>query len=241
MAQDLDKLWSLSSSVRCLRCWGSERCSPLPRAQSRRSSSESTLSSCQNTHPNLQGRSSRQHRIKLQIIGRVRIIRDEDMTSCGVWNTEKETKENFIIWSVLVAVPMIIGPILTVIMEFILYLGKKCSKVLEYHNNSFFYLWSILKSKQPETPGLMTYWVIILLSASVIAPLLSLHLWLTEFLIELEYLVRSELDRQLIQSIISLERRLCNWSGLEVFLRESGYISGPLHHRHRRPCLEARI
>ena len=54
------------------------------------------------------------------------------MTSCGVWNTEKETKQNFIIWSVLVALPILIGPILTVIMEFFLYLGKKCSKVLVY-------------------------------------------------------------------------------------------------------------
>ena len=43
-----------------------------------------------------------------------------------------ETKQNFIIWSALVAVPMLIGPILTAIMEFILYLGKKCSKVVEY-------------------------------------------------------------------------------------------------------------
>ena len=135
MVQDLDRLWSLSSSERCLLCWGSARCSQPPRAQSRKSSRESTLSSCQNTRPSLQGRNSKQHRIKLQIIGRVRIIRDEDMTSCGVWNTEKETKENFIIWSALVAVPMIIGPIFTVIMEFILYLGKKCSKVLKYHNS----------------------------------------------------------------------------------------------------------
>ena len=54
------------------------------------------------------------------------------MTSCGVWNTEMETKQNFIIWSALVAVPMLIGPILTVIMEFLLYLGKKCSKVQRY-------------------------------------------------------------------------------------------------------------
>ena len=54
------------------------------------------------------------------------------MTSCGVWNTEKETKQNFIIWSALVAVPILIGPILTVVMEFILYIGKKCSKVLGY-------------------------------------------------------------------------------------------------------------
>jgi len=93
------------------------------------------------------------------------------MTSCGVWNTEKETKQNFIIWSVLVAIPILIGPILTVSMEFFLYLRKKCSK-----------------NKQPETPRLVTYWVIILLSSSVILPLLSLHLWLTELLIELEFL-----------------------------------------------------
>ena len=64
MVQDPDRLWSSSSSVRCLRCWGSARCSPPPRAPARKSSSESTLSSCRNTRQNLQGRNSKQHRIK---------------------------------------------------------------------------------------------------------------------------------------------------------------------------------
>ena len=60
----------------------------------------------------------------------IRIMRNEDMTYCGIWNSEKETKQNFIIWSALVVVPILIGPILTILMELVVYICKKCSKVV---------------------------------------------------------------------------------------------------------------
>ena len=58
------------------------------------------------------------------------------------------------------------------------------------HVMEFVATYSQSQNKQPETPKLVGYWVIILLSSSITLPLLSLHLWLTEFLIELEFLVR---------------------------------------------------
>ena len=162
------------------------------------------------------------------------------MTSCGVWNTEKETKENFIIWSALVAVPMIIGPILTVIMEFILYLGKKCSKVLG--NIYIAYLTWLRYIVEQATRDTRTH---DLLGDNTLICLLHCTSTLSSSLanrVSDRTRIFGEIRiGQLIHSIISLERRLCNWFGLEVFLRESWYISGPLHHRHRRPCLEASV
>ena len=55
------------------------------------------------------------------------------------------------------------GPLLTTALELCFYLGKKCSR-----------------SKHPETPNLLRYWILILVITFLITTTYSTHLWLTE-------------------------------------------------------------
>ena len=90
-----------------------------------------------------------------------RIFRKDDISVCSVWMKDKVIEENFILWMILVAGPLLLGPIFTVFLELCFYVTKKCSR-----------------SKHPETPSLMKSWLMLTAITVVILPSYSTHMWL---------------------------------------------------------------
>ena len=92
-----------------------------------------------------------------------RILRKDDVSVCRIWMAEKDIDDNFLLWMILVVGPLLSGPIFTVLLELCFYMFKKCSR-----------------SKHPETPSLMKYWIMLMAITLVILPSYSIQLWLTE-------------------------------------------------------------
>ena len=92
----------------------------------------------------------------------IKILRKVDITYCPVWN-DNISKKDILFWVILVAIPVIFGPLLTGVIELFYYLKKKCSK-----------------DPYPDTPSLVRYWIIVMTSAAVVLGTYSTHLWLAE-------------------------------------------------------------
>ena len=93
-----------------------------------------------------------------------KILREEDIAVCGVWNdSDQGARRNAMLWLILVGAPVILGPVLTSVLEFCFYVTKMCSR-----------------SKHPETPSVFRQWMMFIMISVAIFPSLAFHLWLTE-------------------------------------------------------------
>ena len=90
------------------------------------------------------------------------ISRNVDMTYCSVWN-DNISPADIIFWIILVAIPVIFGPILTSLLELLSYVKKKYSK-----------------APHPDTPSLIRSWIIVILSAVIVLGTYSTNLLLAE-------------------------------------------------------------
>ena len=96
------------------------------------------------------------------IFQEITVIKDEATLYCTVWN-QPDSLHGFIVWILFVVVPIILGPVLTTIMEIIHYIAKKCAT-----------------TPFPPTPSLFLSWVTIHLMSIVTMSTYTLHLWLVE-------------------------------------------------------------
>ena len=95
-----------------------------------------------------------------------RVVREEDVAACNIWEDQGDNG-GFVIWTIIVALPIIAGPVLTGTLEFFACLGKKCSR-----------------SPSPPTPSLAKYWVMLAVLSLIIPATLAAHLWLVETVLQ---------------------------------------------------------
>ena len=116
------------------------------------------------THPENRKPLSREYNIKSidNSSKEIQIVRDMDITYCPVWN-DAIAPHDIIVWVILVALPVIFGPLITIIMEIFFFAKKKCSR-----------------AQYPITPSHMRYWIIITMLSVILLGTYSTHLWLAE-------------------------------------------------------------
>ena len=90
-----------------------------------------------------------------------RVVRKEDVAFCDVWN--EDNSGGLIIWIIIVAVPIVFGPLLSSGLELISSLSKACSS-----------------SPYPATPSQAKYWALVILVGLLLLPCYAAHLWLVE-------------------------------------------------------------
>ena len=88
------------------------------------------------------------------------------MAACNIWEDQHDNG-GLAIWTIIVALPIIAGPVLTGTLEFFACLGKKCSR-----------------SPSPPTPSLAKYWTVLALLSLIIPATLAPHLWLVETVLQ---------------------------------------------------------
>ena len=94
------------------------------------------------------------------------MVREEDVAACNIWEDQHDNG-GLAIWTIIVALPIIAGPVLTGTLEFFACLGKKCSR-----------------SPSPPTPSLAKYWTVLALLSLIIPATLAPHLWLVETVLQ---------------------------------------------------------
>ena len=91
------------------------------------------------------------------------------MAACNIWEDQQDSG-GFVLWTIIVALPVLLGPLLTGGLEFLFWLCRKCSSSSSPHS--------------PPAPSLAKYWAILLLLSLVVPPTLAAHLWLVESVLQ---------------------------------------------------------
>ena len=92
----------------------------------------------------------------------ISVYKDEDTLSCTVWN-DSGSLHGFVVWTLFVLLPILLGPVLASLLELGHYITKKCSM-----------------SSHPATPSMLRLWVMTLCMAAVTLTNYTVHLWLAE-------------------------------------------------------------
>ena len=95
-----------------------------------------------------------------------RVVREEDVAACNIWE-EGEDSGGLVIWIIIVALPVTLGPLLTSSLQVVFSLCEKCSG-----------------SASPASPSLAKYWVLLVLLSLIIPASLAAHLWLVESVLQ---------------------------------------------------------
>ena len=88
------------------------------------------------------------------------------MATCNIWEDQEDTG-GLVIWTIIVALPVLLGPVLTGSLQAASYLCEKCSS-----------------SASPPSPSLAKYWTLLALLSLIIPASLAAHLWLVEAVLQ---------------------------------------------------------
>ena len=94
------------------------------------------------------------------------MVREEDVAACNIWE-EEHHDGGLVIWTIIVALPVLAGPVLTGSLQAAAYFCQKCSR-----------------SASPPTPSQAKYWAILALLSLIIPATLAAHLWLVESVLQ---------------------------------------------------------
>ena len=94
------------------------------------------------------------------------MVREEDVAACNIWEDQHD-KGGLVIWTIIVALPVILGPVLTGTLQLAFYFCQKCSR-----------------STTPPTPSQAKYWAVLALLSLIIPATLAAHLWLVESVLQ---------------------------------------------------------
>ena len=92
----------------------------------------------------------------------ISVYRHEDTLSCTVWN-HPGSLHGLVVWTLVVLLPLVLGPVLTSLLELAHFTTRKCSR-----------------SVSPASPSLIIYWLITLTMAVLTLTTYTTHLWLAE-------------------------------------------------------------
>ena len=92
----------------------------------------------------------------------ISVLKQEDTLSCTVWNSSSSV-HGVVVWLLVVALPLVLGPGLASLLHLAHFITKKCSRSLS-----------------PATPSLAVPWLITLTMAVVSLATYTTHLWLAE-------------------------------------------------------------
>ena len=95
------------------------------------------------------------------------MVREEDVAACNIWEDQPDNGGGLVIWTIIVALPVLAGPVLTGTLQVLFYFSKKCAR-----------------SASPPTPSLAKYWAILALLSLIIPATLAVHLWLVESVLQ---------------------------------------------------------
>ena len=91
------------------------------------------------------------------------------MAACNIWEDQQDNA-GFVLWVIIVALPVLFGPVLTGILELLFWFCKKCS--------------SSPPPASSPSPSQAKYWAIVLLLSLLLPPSLAAHLWLVESVLQ---------------------------------------------------------
>ena len=91
------------------------------------------------------------------------------MAACNIWEDQQDNA-GFILWVIIVALPVLIGPVLTGSLELLFWLCKKCS--------------GSAPPASPPSPSQAKYWAVLALLSLIIPATLAAHLWLVESVLQ---------------------------------------------------------
>ena len=97
------------------------------------------------------------------------ILRNVDISYCPVWEPNVSDGDK-VFWAILVLIPLLIGPVLASFLEFVYFLKKKLSK-----------------TAYPETPSVLNYWLMILVTSIVILVTYTINLVFVETYIKANF------------------------------------------------------
>ena len=88
------------------------------------------------------------------------------MAACNILEDQEDTG-GLVLWTIIVALPVLLGPVLTGSLQAASYLWEKCSG-----------------SASPPSPSLAKYWTLLALLSLIIPASLAAHLWLVESVLQ---------------------------------------------------------
>ena len=100
---------------------------------------------------------------------RISVMKEVDTIFCSVWS-EPDSLHGFVVWIIFLVLPLILGPVLTSVLEMLHSLMKRCSSTV-----------------YPPTPSQFRAWVTIHLMTLVTMATYTLHLWLVERVIREQF------------------------------------------------------
>ena len=99
----------------------------------------------------------------------ISVMKEVDTIYCSVWS-EPGSLHGFVVWIIFVVIPVLLGPVLTSILEMLHSLIKRCARRV-----------------YPPTPSQLRSWVTIHLMTIVTMATYTLHLWLVERMVKEQF------------------------------------------------------